>query len=110
MWKGSSTSESHPPSARALLLELRRAGDAEATARLERARRAPASAPYAGGFQLNIRVPLDRLTPAQATHYLTKMTGALDVLAERASEADPAEVEALAARLENAVARLRTAP
>ena len=93
--------------ARTLLMELRRAGDAEATVRLERSRRAPASAGPMGGFQLNIRVPLDRLTPAQATHYLTRMTGALDVLAERASEADPAEVEALASRLESALSRLR---
>lgn len=95
--------------ARALLLELRRAGDTEAAARLERARRAPAATAAEGGFQLNIRVPLDRLTPRQASHYLAKMTDALDTLAQRAAEADPAEVEALADRLERALDYLRSA-
>lgn len=94
--------------ARVLLLELRRVGDAEATARLEQARRAPAATVAEGGFQLNIRVPLDRLTPRQATHYLARMTPALDRLAERASEADPTEVEALVGQLERALDRLRT--
>jgi ParB-like chromosome segregation protein Spo0J len=95
--------------ARVLLLELRRAGDAEAAAHLERAKRMPAATVAEGGFQLNIRVPLDRLTPRQATHYLAKITPALDRLAARAAEADPAEVEALAGQLERALGRLRAA-
>jgi hypothetical protein len=70
-----------------LLQELRRVGDRAAVERLEKPRSASRLPGGAGkqSFQINIRRPLPELTPAQAGHYLERISTALPILAERAS-------------------------
>ncbi|HEX8432812.1 MAG TPA: ParB N-terminal domain-containing protein, partial [Longimicrobium sp.] len=70
-----------------LLQELRRVGDRAAVERLEKPRGASRLPGGAGkqSFQINIRRPLPELTPAQAGHYLERISTALPILAERAS-------------------------
>ena len=70
-----------------LLQELRRVGDRAAVERLEKPRAASRLPGGAGkqSFQINIRRPLPELTPAQAGHYLERISTALPILAQRAS-------------------------
>jgi ParB-like chromosome segregation protein Spo0J len=70
-----------------LLQELRRVGDHAATERLQSRQASARRGPSAGkqSFQINIRQPLPELTPQQATHYLSRISAALPILAERAA-------------------------
>lgn len=93
-----------------LLQELRRAGDRAAIERLQTQQAAARRAPSAGkqSFQINIRQPLPELTPQQATHYLSRISTALPVLAERAAEAIGAKnARELATTLEKTAKLLR---
>lgn len=95
--------------AETLLLELKRAGDSTAAARLgEMQARARAERLGHSGFQINIRQALAEVAPRQAARYLARMAPALDVLAGRAaSDLDAVEADELARSLESAAARLR---
>ncbi|HYW09476.1 MAG TPA: hypothetical protein VE913_21120, partial [Longimicrobium sp.] len=96
-----------------LLQELRRVGDRAAVERLEKPRGASRLPGGAGkqSFQINIRRPLPELTPAQAGHYLERISTALPILAERASADIGGEsARELADVLEQAARTLRTRP
>jgi hypothetical protein len=91
-----------------LLAELRKVGDEQAR-EAEAARRealASAAASAAAGFQLNIRQPLETLSPRQAVTYLTRIIPAVAILANRASEAPPEQLEGIAEELAGAVRQL----
>jgi ParB/RepB/Spo0J family partition protein len=94
-----------------LLQELRRVGDRAAVERLEKPRGASRLPGGAGkqSFQINIRRPLPELTPAQAGHYLERISTALPILAERASaDIGGKSAHELADVLEQAARMLRT--
>jgi ParB/RepB/Spo0J family partition protein len=96
-----------------LLQELRRVGDRAAVERLEKPRSASRLPGGAGkqSFQINIRRPLPELTPAQAGHYLERISTALPILAERASaEIGGDSARELADVLEEAARVLRERP
>lgn len=93
-----------------LLQELHRAGDSAAGSELARRQsRERRLRVRHGGFQVNIRSPLEQLEPAQAGRYLSRMIPAVGTLAERAATELPTEeAEFLARALEVAAERLRT--
>ena len=108
--KGVAAVEGVEAMAERLLQELRRVGDRAAVERLEKPRVASRLHGGAGkqSFQINIRRPLPELTPAQAGHYLERISTALPILAERASaEIGGANARELADVLEEAARVLR---
>lgn len=92
-------------------------GAGHGAARLRRALQRIEGAPkqeaktQSASFQINIRRPLDQLTPDQAAHYLGRISEALPTLADRAAEKiAPERATALVASLERVVDVLRSEP
>jgi ParB-like chromosome segregation protein Spo0J len=94
----------------ALLVELKKVGDAAAADVLERRERALGRSAQDGesGLQLNIRQPLAEVPPRQAVTYLARLAPAVAVLAGRAAGVDGADVPAIVTDLESAVLVLRS--
>lgn len=83
-----STLQGTTPAAQHLLQELRRVGDHVAKEQLEQRDAASRRNRHTrhGSFQINIRQPLHELTPRQASHYLSRLSTALPILAHTAAE------------------------
>lgn len=96
--------------AQRLLAELRAGGDPAAAALLRAREVALSGGACTGGFQLNIRQPLDQVAPPQAAGYLARIVPAVRVLAARAAGHPVPETPRLAEGLEAAAAALRAGP